>query len=156
MSTLAEAYGAAVFVCLVATYLGALTFGAAAVAPLAVRLLPAESSAVLLRAFWVRFHRLGAGAGGLVTAVCGAGALASTLPPTFAVLLTIAAALMTLCFAAGLRLIPAINAARDAGDGRRFQRLHRLDVMLVGSALLLGGALLAALVYALPALFSAA
>ena len=63
---------------------------------------------------------------------------------------------MTLCFAAGLRLIPAINAARDAGDGRRFQRLHRLDVMLVGSALLLGGALLAALVYALPALFSAA
>ena len=69
MSTLAEAYGAAVFVCLVATYLGALTFGAAAVAPLAVRLLPAESSAVLLRAFWVRFHRLGAGAGGLVTAV---------------------------------------------------------------------------------------
>lgn len=64
MTPLVEAYATAVFVCLVATYLGALWFGAAAVAPLAVRLLPADSSAILLRAFWLRFHRFGAGLGG--------------------------------------------------------------------------------------------
>lgn len=155
MSTLSSAYAMGLFLCLVATYLGALVFGAAAVAPLAVRLLPAAASAVLLRAFWVRFHRLGAGVGGLVTVIMAGVALNSSLPPTYSTALTVAAALMTLCLFIGLRLIPAINAARDAGDGPRFRRLHGLDVALVGIALLLGFALLAGLVYVLPSFFTA-
>ena len=149
-----EFYVTLIFVTIVAGYLGALVFGAAAMAPLAVKLLPAASSATLLRAFWLRFHRFGVGVGVAVTLVCGAGALVSALPAGYAALLATTAGLMTACFFVGLQLIPAINSARDAGDGRAFNRLHRTDVMLVGSAIILGIALLAGLIYALPSQFT--
>ena len=39
-----------------------------------------------------------------------------------------------ICFFFGLKLIPEINAARDADQNDKFKKLHLLDVILVGLA----------------------
>ena len=148
-----DLYLAAAFTSVVALTLGALGFGAAAVAPLAVRLLPAEAAGRLLRAFWIRFHRFGIACGAGITVACAASAFLTPLPTSYSAVLATLAGVMTGCLAVGDRLIPAINHARDVGDTARFNRLHRLDIVLVAVALLARLVLLVAAVYALPAFF---
>ena len=143
MYHLSEAYLMAAYISLLAAYLGALMFGTGAIAPLAVRLLPEDAGATLLRAYWPRFHKFAVIAGLGFTLVAAAGAGFSAL-----------AGLMTLCFYTGLRIIPAVNSARDAGNEARFNRLHRLDVVLVSTGMLTGLTLLVALVYVLPGQFT--
>ena len=63
MYHLTEAYLMAFYACLLAAYIGALVFGAAAIAPLAVRLLGESAAATLLRSFWLRYHRFAVAAG---------------------------------------------------------------------------------------------
>jgi len=154
MYHLFEAYLMAAYISLLAAYLGALMFGTGAVAPLAVRLLPEDAGATLLRAYWPRFHKFAVIAGLGFTLLAAAGAGFSALPVAYVSLLVALAGLMTLCFYTGLRVIPAVNSARDAGNEARFNRLHRLDVMLVSTGLLTGLLLLIALVYVLPGQFT--
>jgi hypothetical protein len=154
MYHLSEAYLMAAYISLLAAYLGALIFGTGAVAPLAVRLLPEDAAALLLRAYWPRFHKFAVIAGLGFTLVAAAGAGFSALPVAYVSLLVALAGLMTLSFYTGLRLIPAVNNARDAGNEKRFNRLHRLDVVLVSTGMLTGLLLLIALVYVLPGQFT--
>lgn len=154
MYHLSEAYLMAGYICLLAAYLGALLFGASAVAPLVVTTLSDLNSATLLRKFWLRYHRFAVVLGVFFTSICGVGSLYSAVPLIYSTVLLAAAGLMTLSFYVGLHLIPAINLARDLGDEEQFSRLHRLDVILVGVGLSAGLALLVGLVYVLPGQFT--
>ena len=61
---------------------------------------------------------------------------------------------MTLCFFTGLQLIPRINQASDDQDLARFQTLHRLDIILVATGMVIGLLLIIALGYVLPGHFT--
>ncbi|NCF44288.1 MAG: DUF4149 domain-containing protein [Proteobacteria bacterium] len=144
----------ATYISLLASYLGALIFGTAAVAPIAVGTLPEAAAALFLRRYWVACYRF-AVIGGLLFA--GTAALASTVsavPSRYALLLVSLAGLMTLCFYVAMTLIPKINAARDTDDSDGFERLHRLNVSLVSGGMLVTLLLLAALIYVLPGQFT--
>lgn len=154
MYHLTEAYLMAAYACLLAGYIGALVFGGMAVAPLAVRLLDEDSSAVLLRRFWLRYHRFAVAAGLILTLAWAIASAFSAVPLVYAAGLVCLAALMTLSFWVGLQIIPAINAARDAGASRRFVRLHALDIALVALGILAAVALLIGLIYVLPGQFT--
>ena len=57
MYHLSEAYLMASYISLLAIYLGALIFGTAAVAPIAVGSLAEDSAGIFLRRYWVTYHR---------------------------------------------------------------------------------------------------
>ena len=154
MYHLAEAYLMAGYICLLAAYFGALMFGAAAIPPLAVSTLPADQSAILLRRFWLRYHRFAVFGGTFFTLACAVGSFFSAVPLIYSTVLLAISGVMTLSFYVGLHLIPAINLARDMVDEQQFARLHRLDVILVAVGLLAALALLVGLVYVLPGQFT--
>lgn len=154
MYHLTEAYLLAGLICAAAAYLGALLFGAGVVAPLMVRTLGEAAAAPLLRAYWPSFHGFAVGAGTLIMLCVALGSAFSAVPILYSLLVVMLSALMTVCFLLGWRLIPAINAARDAGAEADFSRLHRLDVILVGLGMLLALLVIAALVYVLPGQFT--
>ncbi|MCR9259944.1 MAG: hypothetical protein NXH95_09490 [Pseudomonadaceae bacterium] len=154
MYHLAEAYLMAGYICLLAAYFGALVFGAASIAPLAVTTLPVDQSALLLRRFWPQYHRFAVLGGVFFTLVCAVGSFFSAVPLIYSTVLLAIAGVMTLSFYVGLHLIPAINLARDMNDEPQFKRLHRLDVVLVAVGLLAALALLVGLVYVLPGQFT--
>ncbi len=154
MYHLTEAYLLASLICATAAYLGALLFGAGGIAPLIVRTLGEEGAGPLLRAYWPKFHGFAVGAGTVITLCVAVGSAFSAVPSLYALLVVLLCALMTACFLIGWRLIPAINAARDAGAAAEFARLHRLDVTLVGVGMLLALLVIAALVYVLPGQFT--
>ena len=154
MYHLSEAYLMASYISLLAIYLGALIFGTAAVAPIAVGTLEENSAGVFLRRYWVVYHRF-AVFGGLFFAVIAAiGSTVSAVPSRYALLLVSLAGLMTVLFYSAMRLIPSINHARDAADDKTFNRLHRLNVSLVSLGMLTAIALLFALIYVLPGQFT--
>ena len=154
MYHLSEAYLMASYISLLAIYLGALIFGTAAVAPIAVGTLEENSAGVFLRRYWVVYHRF-AVFGGLFFAIIAAiGSTVSAVPSRYALLLVSLAGLMTVLFYSAMRLIPSINHARDAADDKTFNRLHRLNVSLVSLGMLTAIALLAALIYVLPGQFT--
>ena len=154
MYHLSEAYLMASYISLLAIYLGALIFGTAVVAPIAVGTLEENSAGVFLRRYWVVYHRF-AVFGGLFFAVIAAiGSTVSAVPSRYALLLVSLAGLMTVLFYSAMRLIPSINHARDAAEDDTFDRLHRLNVSLVGLGMLTAIALLAALIYVLPGQFT--
>ena len=154
MYDLTEAYLMTTYICALAALLGALLYGGAALAPLAVKVLDEPAAARLLRAYWPRYYKTGIAIGGLLTLIVFAAMPVSALPGMYALLLGALAALMTTSFFIALQLIPAINAARDAGDMARFDRLHRIDVALTGGGLLVGAVLLALLIWVLPGQFT--
>jgi hypothetical protein len=154
MYHLTEAYLLAALICVTAAYLGALLFGAGGVAPLMVRTLGEEVAGPLLRAYWPRFHGFAVAVGTVIMLSVAVGSVFSAVPSLYALLVVTLCALMTVCFLIGWRLIPAINAARDAGAMAEFARLHRLDVLLVGVGMILALAVIAALVYVLPGQFT--
>jgi len=142
------------YICLLAAYFGALLFGAAAIAPLAVSTLSADQSAVLLRRFWLRYHRFAVVGGVFFTLICAVGSFFSAVPLIYSTVLLAIAGVMTLSFHVGLHLIPAINLARDMDDEPQFARWHRLYVILVAVGLLAALALIVGLVYVLPGQFT--
>ena len=113
--------------------LGALIFGTAFVAPIAITTLGETNAGGFLRKYWVVYHRLGL-FGSLSILVLTLAA--STLWQTFdtSILLSGLATFSAICFFFGLKLIPEINAARDADQNDKFKKLHLLDVILVGLA----------------------
>ena len=154
MYHLTEAYLMAGFICLVAAYVGALVFAAGTVAPLVVQKLDEEAAAAILRPFWVRYHRFAVIGALAFSLTISAASFVSAVPLVYSTGLVACASAMTLCFYIGMRLINAINAARDEGNVDRFNALHRTDVMLVGIGLLLGITLICGLVYVLPGQFT--
>ena len=110
-----------------ALLLGGMVFFAFFMAPLVFTRLPAETAARLIRAAFPRYYDAMAGLAGLAAFAC-----AFFAPGLAAMLLAVAVGFLL----ARLALMPAINAARDAGlQGnaamqQRFARLHRASVVL--------------------------
>ena len=122
---------------LAGTWVGAIIFHSAIVAPGVFRVLDEPSARRFLRDLFPRFFRFGIACGALlIVATAGAAALGSTLAPK----LLAAAVAMTVLEVVSLRMVPAINAAKDSGEAgqARFARLHGLNVMLTLLILLIG------------------
>lgn len=126
-----------------AVWVGAIVFQAAVVAPSVFATLEESQAHMLLRTLFPRFFRLGL--------ACGSVMLASVLVLIAveggnSALAGLAGVVLIMLLLAGmaLRMVPSINAARDAGAaGRtRFDRLHQLSVLLTVSMLALGVAVL--------------
>ena len=154
MYHLSEAYLMATYICLLATYLGALIFGTAVVAPVAVGSLPETQAGTFLRRYWVIYHRIAVIGGLLFAGAAALGSTVSAVPVRYSLLIVCLAGLMTLCFYVAMTLIPSINNARDAGNTQTFDRLHRRNVSLVSAGMLTSLVLLVALVYVLPGQFT--
>ena len=113
--------------------LGALIFGTAFVAPIAITTLGETNVGSFLRKYWVVYHRLGLfGSLSILVLTLAASTLLQTLDTS--ILLSALATFSAICFFFGLKLIPEINAARDADQNEKFKKLHLLDVILVGLA----------------------
>lgn len=150
MHDLTDAYLLISILALSAMLVGGLIFAGGAVAPVAVKVLPEDAAALFLRAFWPRYYRAGAFGGAVLTLLLGVLAPNATVGVHYASLLTALAALFTVGLWLALRMIPAINAARDGDDPARFARLHGAVLALTAAALLAGVAFLVALGWVLP------
>lgn len=123
--------------------IGSIVFLSFVLAPLIFRTLEAEAASSLLRALFPRYYRLGllCCATGLGTAVL----LATSYPSAAAAGCAVLLAGMTISTGYSLQLVPRINAARDSGKDRVFERLHLRSVVLNGANLVLAiGALVLA------------
>ena len=117
----------------ISIFLGAMVFGTAVVAPIAINTLGETHAGSFLRKYWVVYHRLGLfGSFFLLILFLAATAIWQTISTS--IILSSLVTVSAICFFFGLRLIPNINAARDAGQEDRFKRLHLIDVILVGLA----------------------
>ena len=154
MYHLTEAYVMIALLAALASFIGALLFSAAIVAPLAVKTLTPDLTAAFLRPFWLRYHKY-AVLGALGLTVMGTlAAPYSALPIIYIVLLSSLGSFMTICFFVGLNLIAKINLASDMQDQKAFNALHRADMALVGAGMLTGAALLIARGYVVPGQFT--
>ncbi len=125
------------------TWVGAIIFQSAVVAPAVFVDLDGESARRFLRTLFPRFYRLGLICGVVIMLGVTAVAILAGWSDRLAVM-GIAALTMLVLEAVSLWLVPHINAARDSGDfGRsRFDRLHRISVSLTVFILIIGVALL--------------
>ena len=113
--------------------LGALIFGTAFVAPIAITTLGETNAGSFLRKYWIVYHRLGLfGSLSILVLTLAASTLLQNLDTSIHLLAL--ATFSAICFFFGLKLIPEINAARDADQDDKFKKLHLLDVILVGLA----------------------
>lgn len=134
-----EAFAAPVLLIPLAIWVGAIVFQSAIVAPAVFAALDAENARLFLRTLFPRFFRLGIVCGSIMIA----GVIALGLVARWSdKLLTIAAlsAIMLILQTVSLKLVPHINAARDAGEAgsARFHTLHRLSVGFTVVVLLMG------------------
>ncbi len=113
--------------------LGALIFGTAFVAPIAITTLGETNAGSFLRKYWIVYHRMGLfGSLSILVLILAASTLLQTLDNS--ILLSALATFSAICFFFGLKLIPKINATRDADQSDKFKKLHLLDMILVGLA----------------------
>lgn len=131
-----EVLGTTLLLAAAGTWIGAIVFQSAIVAPTVFSGLNEAASRAFLRKLFPRFFRLGLVCGGLMLlglSLVGFGGRLSGF-------VTALTAVMLLLEAVSLRMVPAINAARDAGaDGEGlFETLHRASVLMTVVILLLG------------------
>lgn len=107
-------------------WFGAILFQSAIVAPAMFGQLDATSARSVLRRLFPRFFMLGLGLVGIALAAV----IAAPITPGMRSLAAAILATMLLAIGLALGLVPAINAASDAGDARRFRRLHGASVVL--------------------------
>jgi len=151
-----EAFATSLLTIATATWVGAILFQSAIVAPAVFVDLDTNSARRFLRTLFPRFYRLGVGCGllmsiGILILVGFVGRSSSLLA------VAAATAVMLILELISLWLVPRINAARDAGENAagRFERLHRVSVILTVIILLLGIVVLSVIgVNAAPALAS--
>jgi hypothetical protein len=151
-----EAFATTLLTIATATWVGAILFQSAIVAPAVFVDLDTNSARRFLRTLFPRFYRLGVGCGllmgiGILILVGFVGRSSSLLA------VAAATAVMLILELVSLWLVPRINAARDAGENAagRFERLHRVSVILTVIILLLGIVVLSVIgVNAAPALAS--
>ena len=135
LNSIATGMVAAITWCIVAVsagiWLGTIVFHGAIVAPTVFRSLDETNASAFLRALFPRYYRMGI--------VCGLTLSAALLIsaslqnwPTVMLWQTGAALLMTALTVYSLRLVPLINAARDAGAQAQavFDALHKRAVAL--------------------------
>ena len=114
-----------------AALLGGMLYFALGFAPLVFTRLPAETAARFIRAVFPVYYAMGAGTALLATLLL--------LPTGRWAALALAAAVAAGFLVARFALMPAVNAARDAGlagdaaANRRFARLHGGSVALNGA-----------------------
>ena len=134
-----EAFAAALMTIATASWVGAIIFQSAVVAPTVFVDLDTDSARRFLRTLFPRFYRLGIACGTLL----GVGVILLVVSEGWSgklLTIAIAAATMLLLDIVSLRLVPRLNAARDAGQAGtdRFSRLHRQTVLLTVVILALG------------------
>lgn len=129
----------AIFIIAIATWVGAIVFQSAVVAPTVFATVDESQARAFLRSLFPRFFRLGLACGGIMAVSIAASAWWSGWSAALGILSGLTAAMLAL-EAGSLWLVPRINAARDAGDAgvARFQALHRLSVLFTVIILLLG------------------
>ena len=125
-------------------WIGSIVFQSAVVAPGVFTTLDEPQARVLLRTLFPRFFKLGIGCGVVVTAAATGLIAANGFGTASVAVLMVGLATIALP-ALALRLVPAINAARDGGveTEARFHKLHRLSVLLTVGSLLLAAAVIA-------------
>lgn len=118
------------------TWIGAIVFQSAVVAPTIFVDLDESAARVVLRRLFPRFFKLGLICGVLMLVGLALAGIDTQSRRLIAALTTA----MLVLEAASLRMVPAINAARDEGAAgkARFDRLHRLSVLFTVLILLLG------------------
>ncbi len=129
------------------TMIGKIVFQSFVVAPTVFGSLDEASARRFLRDVFPRFYRLGLGCGGVMLAALIVAGIASQWTWALVALTTLALVMIAL-ETVSLRIVPTINAARDAGQASRFQTLHRLSVALTVVVLLLCIAAVGLLVHA--------
>ena len=132
-----------------AIWVGAIVFQSAVVAPSVFTTLDASDAGALLRNLFPRFFAAGLLCGAVMVVAVGLMVATGAGGDLVRIAGAAAVVMLALQFAAS-RMVPAINAARDAGDAgkRRFGRLHALNVILTVLVLLLGIGLLGVLAVA--------
>ena len=126
-----------------AVWVGAIVFQSAIVARSVFTALDAPDASKFLRRLFPSFFRMGIVCGAVMSAGFAFLAFGSEAPYSawpFAL-----SAAMTLLAAVSLAMVPGINAARDEGESgaARFERLHRLNVLLTVLILFAGIVVLA-------------
>ncbi len=136
-----ETIAITVFTVACGSWLGAILFHSAVVAPSTFKRLPADMAGAFLRVLFPRFFIFGL--------VCGAVMLAAAVllmsvqtAEGVAHWLLLGALVMVLLEAVSLAMVPAINRARDEGHTAAFGRLHGLNVLLTLLILVAGIALM--------------
>lgn len=130
-----------------AIWVGSIVFQSFFVAPTLFRHVDDQSASRFLRAIFPRFYKLGTACGVSMLGAAIIATVAGTAPRPGMLLAAIV--IMTAAQLLSLRLVPSINAARDAGESgrRRFRRLHAVSVGLTLLTLALGVAVLTVLVW---------
>lgn len=126
------------------TWVGAILFQTAVVAPAVFSGLDEVAARRFLRTVFPRFYRLGLLCGVLMLAgLVLLGGVAGWSATVLTLIITTGA--MVILEAISLAMVPHINAARDAGEAgmATFSRLHGVSVLLTVIVLLLGLAVLA-------------
>ena len=138
-----EALASTLITIAVGTWVGAIIFQSAVVAPAAFANLDSDAARRFLRALFPRFYRLGLVCGGLTLLGIAMAAAAMGWSGRLTTLAAAASGMLALEIVS-LRLVPLINAARDAGaaGAARFERLHRFSVALTVIILIVGVVLL--------------
>lgn len=133
-----EALASALLTIAAGTWAGAILFQSAVVAPAVFAELDSGAARRFLRSLFPRFYRLGLVCGGIMLAAIACLAALTGYSETLAVFAA-ATLLMLILEYLSLRLVPRINAARDAGEAgsSRFERLHRASVVMTVVILLL-------------------
>ncbi len=121
-----------------AVWVGAIVFQSAIVAPSVFTALEGPDASKFLRRLFPSFFRLGIVCGAVMTA--GFAFLAFGSDPGHVLWPFALGVLMTVAAVVSLKMVPGINAARDAGEAgaARFERLHRLSVLLTVAVLVAG------------------
>lgn len=131
-----EITGTLLLIAAAGSWIGAILFQSAVVAPTVFVDLDESAARVFLRRLFPRFFKLGLICGVLM--LVGLALVGFDAPNGLPIAaLTVA---MLILEAASLWMVPAINAARDAGAAgkARFDRLHRVSVLFTVVILILG------------------
>lgn len=125
------------------TWVGVILFQSAVVAPVVFGDLDTSTARRFLRTLFPRFYQFGLACGTVMFAGLLTNAALLGWSAVLAALMS-ATSLMVMLQIISLRMVPRINAARDAGESEaaRFARLHRLSVALTAIIFVLGLAIL--------------
>ena len=139
-----ETFASVLFLLAGSAWVGAIVFHSSVVAPAVFATLDDSGARLFLRDLFPKFFRFGLACGALIAAAVAALAISSSWSDGV-LYLAVATALMIALEVISLRMVPAINAARDAGTSgeARFRRLHGASVLLTVVILLLGIGVLA-------------
>ncbi|MEM1174219.1 MAG: DUF4149 domain-containing protein [Pseudomonadota bacterium] len=133
-----ETIAITLFIIACGSWMGAILFHSAVVAPTTFTRLPAEHAGTFLRGLFPRFFVFGLICGGVMLAAVVA---LAALQQGRDWLLT-GTLIMVVLEAVSLAMVPAINRARDEERKQAFGRLHGINVLLTLAILAIGLTLL--------------